>query len=221
MSEPIDATETAAAPERDLTPEELIVAMEESLRDFNDGDIVEGTVVKIDRDEVLLDIGYKSEGVIPCQGALDPPRRRPERGRQGRRHDRGARPAEGGQGRPPDPVQEARAVRARVGPDRRGHALRRDDHRPRDRGRQGRPDPGHRPARVPAGVARRPAPRARPASVRRPGARGEDHRARPQPQQRRALAPRVPGGVAVRGPQEVPARACRRASAARAPSAPS
>ncbi|MGQ0670889.1 MAG: 30S ribosomal protein S1 [Actinomycetota bacterium] len=41
--------------------------MEESLRDFKDGDIVEGEVVKIDRDEVLLDIGYKSEGVIPSK----------------------------------------------------------------------------------------------------------------------------------------------------------
>ena len=51
----------------DLTPEELIVAMEASFRDFNDGDIVEGEVVKIDRDEVLLDIGYKSEGVIPSK----------------------------------------------------------------------------------------------------------------------------------------------------------
>ena len=64
---PIDTAETASAPERDLTPEELVIAMEESLRDFNDGDIVEGTVVKIDRDEVLLDIGYKSEGVIPSK----------------------------------------------------------------------------------------------------------------------------------------------------------
>ncbi len=70
-----EATETAptvesaapAEPERDLTPEELIIAMEESLRDFNDGDIVDGEVVKIDRDEVLLDIGYKSEGVIPSK----------------------------------------------------------------------------------------------------------------------------------------------------------
>jgi small subunit ribosomal protein S1 len=58
---------TKAAPERDLTPEELIVAMEASLRDFKDGDIVDGEVVKIDRDEVLLDIGYKSEGVIPSK----------------------------------------------------------------------------------------------------------------------------------------------------------
>ena len=41
--------------------------MEASFRDFNDGDIVEGEVVKIDRDEVLLDIGYKSEGVIPSK----------------------------------------------------------------------------------------------------------------------------------------------------------
>jgi small subunit ribosomal protein S1 len=32
---------------------------------FEDGDIVKGTVVKIDKDEVLLDIGFKSEGVIP------------------------------------------------------------------------------------------------------------------------------------------------------------
>ena len=56
-----------AAPERDLTPEELIAAMEASFKDFNDGDIVDGEVVKIDRDEVLLDIGYKSEGVIPSK----------------------------------------------------------------------------------------------------------------------------------------------------------
>jgi small subunit ribosomal protein S1 len=71
---PIDVSDTAtAAPsstqaaERDLTPEELIEAMEASLRDFKDGDIVDGEVVKIDRDEVLVDIGYKSEGVIPAK----------------------------------------------------------------------------------------------------------------------------------------------------------
>jgi small subunit ribosomal protein S1 len=51
----------------DLTPEELVKAIEESLKDFKDGDFVEGTVVKVDRDEVLLDIGYKSEGVIPAK----------------------------------------------------------------------------------------------------------------------------------------------------------
>src|SRR5437870_13734104 len=34
---------------------------------FADGAIVKGTVVKVDKDEVLLDIGYKSEGVIPIR----------------------------------------------------------------------------------------------------------------------------------------------------------
>ena len=33
---------------------------------FEEGDVVSGKVVRIDRDEVLLDIGYKSEGVIPA-----------------------------------------------------------------------------------------------------------------------------------------------------------
>jgi small subunit ribosomal protein S1 len=56
-----------ASETRDLTPEELREAIEASLRDFKEGDILEGTVVKIDRDEVLLDIGYKSEGVIPAK----------------------------------------------------------------------------------------------------------------------------------------------------------
>src|SRR6187397_3546288 len=61
-----EATTTSAA-QPDLTPDELIAALEASFRDFKDGDIVEGEVVKIDRDEVLLDIGYKSEGVIPSK----------------------------------------------------------------------------------------------------------------------------------------------------------
>ncbi len=32
---------------------------------FEEGDVVTGRVVRIDKDEVLVDIGYKSEGVIP------------------------------------------------------------------------------------------------------------------------------------------------------------
>lgn len=43
---------------------DLIAAIDDTIKYFNDGDIVEGTVVKVDRDEVLLDIGYKTEGVI-------------------------------------------------------------------------------------------------------------------------------------------------------------
>src|SRR4051812_18738986 len=33
---------------------------------FSEGDVVTGKVVRIDKDEVLVDIGYKSEGVIPA-----------------------------------------------------------------------------------------------------------------------------------------------------------
>ncbi|MFM7536741.1 MAG: 30S ribosomal protein S1 [Acidimicrobiales bacterium] len=42
-------------------------AIDGTLVDVEDGQIVNGRVVKIDKDEVLLDIGYKSEGVIPSR----------------------------------------------------------------------------------------------------------------------------------------------------------
>jgi small subunit ribosomal protein S1 len=49
------------------TKEDLIKAVDSTIKDFDDGDIVKGTVVRIDHDEVLLDIGYKTEGVIPTR----------------------------------------------------------------------------------------------------------------------------------------------------------
>jgi small subunit ribosomal protein S1 len=49
------------------TPEAFLAAVDATIKYFNDGDIVSGTVVKVDRDEVLLDIGYKTEGVIPSK----------------------------------------------------------------------------------------------------------------------------------------------------------
>ena len=47
--------------------EDFLAAIDETIKYFNDGDIVEGIIVKVDRDEVLLDIGYKTEGVIPSR----------------------------------------------------------------------------------------------------------------------------------------------------------
>ena len=47
--------------------DDFLAAVEKTLKFFNDGDLIEGTVVKIDRDEVLLDVGYKTEGVIPSR----------------------------------------------------------------------------------------------------------------------------------------------------------
>jgi small subunit ribosomal protein S1 len=53
--------------EDDLDGPALEDAIAATIVDFDDGDIVEGSVVKIDKDEVLLDIGFKSEGVIPTR----------------------------------------------------------------------------------------------------------------------------------------------------------
>src|SRR5213595_4370141 len=47
--------------------EDFLAAIDQTIKYFNDGDIVEGVIVKVDRDEVLLDIGYKTEGVIPSR----------------------------------------------------------------------------------------------------------------------------------------------------------
>lgn len=63
----IETVTSKVGTQPDLTAEELRAAMEASVRDLKDGDLVSGTVVRIDRDEVLLDIGYKSEGVIPAK----------------------------------------------------------------------------------------------------------------------------------------------------------
>ena len=61
----------------EYTPRQVVVddlgstsfedAIAGTIVEFEDGDIVNGTVVKVDKDEVLLDIGFKSEGVIPAR----------------------------------------------------------------------------------------------------------------------------------------------------------
>src|SRR6266498_816260 len=44
---------------------ELVPDYESTFTEINEGQVVHGTVVRVDKDEVLVDIGYKSEGVIP------------------------------------------------------------------------------------------------------------------------------------------------------------
>ena len=188
-------------------------AMAGTIVEFDDGDIVEGTVVKIDRDEVLLDIGFKSEGVIPARELSIRNDVHPDEIVSPRRPRRGARPPEGGQGRPARPLEEAGPVRAGVGDHREAEGSRRDGEGPGHRGREGRPDRRHRPARLPAGVPRRAAPGPRAPALRRPGHRGQDHRARPEPQQRRPVPPGVAGG----GPEGAARRLPRQPQARRAP----
>jgi small subunit ribosomal protein S1 len=53
--------------ENDLGDISLDDAIAGTIVEFDDGDLVNGTIVRVDKDEVLLDIGYKSEGVIPAK----------------------------------------------------------------------------------------------------------------------------------------------------------
>ncbi len=56
-------------PDRQLGPEpttmeELLAEQDSDIKSFKHGDVVEGQVVRIDKDEILVDIGAKSEGVV-------------------------------------------------------------------------------------------------------------------------------------------------------------
>ena len=63
----VDTTAPSVAINDIGSEEDILAAIDATIKDFNDGDIVEGRIVKVDRDEVLLDIGYKTEGVIPSR----------------------------------------------------------------------------------------------------------------------------------------------------------
>src|SRR5271163_519730 len=52
-----------------LTMEE---ALKQSNKLFSTGEIVKGTVIEVRAKEVLVDIGYKSEGIIPLNEFLEP-----------------------------------------------------------------------------------------------------------------------------------------------------
>jgi small subunit ribosomal protein S1 len=61
--------EEEQAPARELGPEpttmeELLAEQDSDIKSFKHGDVVEGQVVRIDKDEILVDIGAKSEGVV-------------------------------------------------------------------------------------------------------------------------------------------------------------
>jgi small subunit ribosomal protein S1 len=44
---------------------------EQSIRTFQEGEILEGTIVRIDKESIMVDVGYKSEGLIPIREFLD------------------------------------------------------------------------------------------------------------------------------------------------------
>ncbi len=51
----------------DISDDQMNQMIDGTLTDFDEGDLVDGVVVKLEHDEVLVDIGFKSEGVIPAR----------------------------------------------------------------------------------------------------------------------------------------------------------
>ena len=50
---------------------QIVPNYDATFRAIEEGEVVTGHVVRIDKDEVLVDIGYKSEGVIPANEFID------------------------------------------------------------------------------------------------------------------------------------------------------
>ena len=146
---------------------QIVPNYDATLVPFEEGDVVSGKVVRIDQDEVLVDIGYKSEGVIlsnelSIRKSVDPA----DEVELGEEVDALVLTKEDQDGRLLLSKKRARfekawrriEARGRVRRARRGH---------RDRGRQGRPDHRPRRARLPARVAGGHPPRAEPRRVPR------------------------------------------------------
>jgi small subunit ribosomal protein S1 len=70
----VDSGDTAAQKEK--TQEEMRVLYETSMKSLQDGNILQGKVININGDKVIVDVGLKSEGVLPigeCTGKPDEP----------------------------------------------------------------------------------------------------------------------------------------------------
>ena len=62
-----DIKNTSVIDFEDISDDQMNQMIDGTLTEFDEGDLVNGTVVKIEHDEVLVDIGFKSEGVVPVR----------------------------------------------------------------------------------------------------------------------------------------------------------
>ncbi len=53
--------------DKEYTPEELAAIYDESIRNFKEGEVIKGVVVDITHDSVVVDVGFKSEGIISLE----------------------------------------------------------------------------------------------------------------------------------------------------------
>ncbi len=68
---PSDETGTNPGAPAEETMEDLMEMYEESIKRFREGEVVNGRIIAVDKDYVLVDIGYKSEGQIRIQEFRD------------------------------------------------------------------------------------------------------------------------------------------------------
>ena len=66
-----DTSEVEAKKVSDNDMESLMDMYEESFKRFAEGEVVTGKIISVDKDHVLVDIGYKSEGQIDIQEFMD------------------------------------------------------------------------------------------------------------------------------------------------------
>src|SRR3984893_14115461 len=166
-----DAPAAGSASGNDLMIEvdgQLVPNYDATIVSFKEGDVVTGKVVRIDKEEVLVDIGYKSEGVIPSnelsiRKSVDPS----EEVSLGDEVDALVLTKEDQEGRLVLSKKRARFEKAwgRGGNARRVRGTGRGQ---RDRGRQGGPDPRPRREGLPTRLAGRHSPRSEPRRVHGP-----------------------------------------------------
>ncbi len=188
--EPTPAAGTLAEPgdQPETDPAEyakLLDFYDSSFRNIAEGEVVKGTVLKVTESEVIVDVGYKSEGIIAVQEFLD------ENGQVTvqpgdivdvlleRTEDRDGYVV----------LSREKAEKMKIW-DEVEKAYRRQEgrHRPRHRADQGRAGGRHRRAGVPARVAGGRAPRAQPGCAARPGTAHARHQGEQEARQHRPLA---------------------------------
>ncbi len=214
-SRPSTARPSMGTPTRRATPSSgdrrrprrlsLDDAIDGTMVEVEDGQIVEGTVVKVDQDEVLLDIGYKTEGVIPAASCRSATTSTPPRScRSATRSRPSSSQKEDKEGRLILSKKRAQYERAwgtieKIKEERRRRRAARSS----------------RSSRAASSSTSACAASSRPRWSSCAGcatcspyvgthARGQDHRARQEPQQRRAVPPGLARGDPVRAARGVP-----------------
>ncbi|HOQ62070.1 MAG TPA: S1 RNA-binding domain-containing protein, partial [Vicinamibacterales bacterium] len=71
---PVRTIKPRAGYAEDMDPTDfaaLLDLYDSSFRNISEGEVVKGTVLKVTESEVVVDVGYKSEGIIPVGEFLD------------------------------------------------------------------------------------------------------------------------------------------------------